>query len=343
MLKLHNAMWPGLVGKGEPDTEPAISLDEMLSLTAAAEVNGARYDGVDFFMFDPHFNIEASEEEIRKVADQIAERGFKIGTVVAPIWEGTLGASAMGDKSQQQKFLHAIKMACRATTIFNEHGVRSYGCIRIDSATSPVDWAKEPVAGTKRIAATFQEAAKIAADHGERLAAEGEICWAAMHSWQHMLELLEMVDRPEVVGFQADLAHTFLYMLGVNACEHALLTEEYSEEQFWEAYKLMTDKLGPWTIDFHVAQSNGTVHGSGSHDKTGRHCPADAEDGMLDIVKCARYWLLDDQKQIRNNIQHICWDGCMFPNEILQAPSTWTTILDVMQAIQADLTSNDTI
>ncbi len=34
-LKLHNAMWPGLVGKGDgPDQEPPISLVHMLELTA---------------------------------------------------------------------------------------------------------------------------------------------------------------------------------------------------------------------------------------------------------------------------------------------------------------------
>jgi hypothetical protein len=33
--KLHNAMWPGLVGKG-PDSEPVIGLDTMLDLTAGA-------------------------------------------------------------------------------------------------------------------------------------------------------------------------------------------------------------------------------------------------------------------------------------------------------------------
>jgi hypothetical protein len=32
---LHNAMWPGLVGKG-PDSEPPIDLDTMLDLTANA-------------------------------------------------------------------------------------------------------------------------------------------------------------------------------------------------------------------------------------------------------------------------------------------------------------------
>ena len=37
--KLHNAMWPGLVGKGPDAEEPAIELDTMLDLTAAAEVD----------------------------------------------------------------------------------------------------------------------------------------------------------------------------------------------------------------------------------------------------------------------------------------------------------------
>ncbi len=245
----------------------------------------------------------------------------------------------MGSSADRDKFLYAVRMGCRAAAIFNEHGVRKYGCIRIDSATSPVEWAKNPSAGTHKIAETFRAAADIAADHGERLAAEGEVCWAGMHSWRHMLELLEQVDRPDVLGFQADLAHTYLYMLGVNANEHTLLHEPNDQEAFWQAYQQMTDALGPWTIDFHVAQSNGTVHGSGSHDKTGRHCPADAADGKLDMVRCARHWLMDENHKIRNNIQHICWDGCMFPNELLEAPETWNKILAVMLQIQSDIES----
>jgi len=41
--KLHNAMWPGLVGKG-PDSEPPINLETMLDLTSAAEVDGIKFD-----------------------------------------------------------------------------------------------------------------------------------------------------------------------------------------------------------------------------------------------------------------------------------------------------------
>ncbi|MCS7091454.1 MAG: hypothetical protein NZM03_12160 [Limisphaera sp.] len=49
--KLHNAMWPGLVGKGTQDAEPCLDLDTMLDLAANAEVNGVRFDGVDLFLY----------------------------------------------------------------------------------------------------------------------------------------------------------------------------------------------------------------------------------------------------------------------------------------------------
>ena len=142
-----------------------------------------------------------------------------------------------------------------------------------------------------------------------------------------MLELLDAVGEPETLGFQADLAHTYLYLLGYNAPEHALLSEGYTEQQFWSAYEEMTAALRPWTIDFHVAQNDGSVHGSGDHDKTGRHCPADDPNGKLDIVRCSGAWL---EGASSRGIQHICWDGCMFPNATLTAPETWNTILHTM-------------
>ncbi len=327
--KLHNAMWPGLVGKGtEPGQEPPLSLDSMLKLTAAAEVDGQKFDGIDYFLFHPHTDPAASDDDLRAIADKVESYNFAIGSLVAPIWPGTVGDSAMGDAAARAKFLDAVKVACRIAKVFNEHGIRKYGVIRIDSAEFGVDkWREDPAANTKRIAETFREAAKIAADHGERLAAEGEICWAGMHSWRDMLDLLEAVGMPDVVGFQADLAHTYLYLMGYNAPEHALLKEGYSDDEFYAAYEQMVDKLRPWTIDFHVAQNDGEVHGAGAHDKTGKHCPADDPNGKLDMVRCAGYWLKDAPNR---GIEHICWDGCMFPNATLEMPQTWNNILDVM-------------
>ncbi|MFO0535055.1 MAG: sugar phosphate isomerase/epimerase family protein [Planctomyces sp.] len=327
--KLHNAMWPGLVGKGDgPGQEPPISLERMLELTAAASVNGQKFDGIDYFLFLPHTNPEASDSELHRIADQIAGYGFSVGSLVAPVWPGTVGDSAMGDDVAREKFMNAVRMACRIARIFEQHGVRKYGVIRIDSAEFGVArWRENPKTNTSKIAGTFREAAKIAADHGQRLAAEGEICWAGMHSWKDMLNLLEEVDMPQTLGFQADLAHTYLYLLGYNAPECALVREGYSDEEFWAAYAEMTDKLRPWTIDFHVAQNDGQVHGAGAHDKTGKHCPADDPNGRLDIVRCAGYWL---RGAAERGIQHICWDVCMFPTETREKVSTWNTILDVM-------------
>jgi sugar phosphate isomerase/epimerase len=328
-LKLHNAMWPGLVGKGDgPDQEPPISLQRMLELTAAASVGGRKFDGIDYFLFLPHTDPQASDEEIRRIADMIASYGFSVGSLVAPVWPGTVGDSAMGDQAAREKFLSAVRMACRIAGIFNRHGIRQYGVIRIDSAEFGIEkWRADPKTNTAKIVATFKEAAKIAADHGERLAAEGEICWAGMHSWKDMLDILEGVGMPQALGFQADLAHTYLYLMGYNASEYALLKDGYTSDEFYAAYEKMTDKLRPWTIDFHVAQNDGQVHGAGSHDKTGKHCLADDPNGKLDIVRCSQYWLKDAEQR---GIRHICWDGCMFPNAKLEMASTWNTILGKM-------------
>lgn len=330
-LKLHNAMWPGLVGK-EPGTDhPPIDLDHMLDFTVKAQVNGQKFDGVDLFLFHPHTDPDASVDEIKKMADKIANKGLNVGSLVAPVWPGTVGDSSFGSPDQRAKFVLAVKKACRIAQILNNHGVRKYGIIRIDAAGNPSSWATDPVGNTKKIAETFREAGIIAAAHGERLAAEGEICWGGMHSWKHMVNLLEQTGMPGTVGFQADLAHTYLYLMGYNAPEDALLKEGYSPAQFETAYTKMTDALRPWTIDFHVAQNDGTVHGTGSHDKTGRHCLADDPKGKLDITKASGFWLKD---YAGRGIKHICWDGCMFPNKVLETQDTWNKILAAMIAVR---------
>src|SRR5439155_9872715 len=212
--RLHNAMWPGLVGKGSPGAEPFISLDTMLELTAQSAVDGIRFDGVDLFLFSPHVNIDSSDDELKKLADKIAARGFQVGSVVAPIWPPTGGGSAMGSEVERKKFVEQVRKGCRIAARLRELGVRPYGVVRIDSACSPGDWLKNPEGSTRLIAQTFRAAADVAESYGERLAAEGEICWGGMHSWRAMVRLLELTDRPQTVGFQADMAHTLLYTLG---------------------------------------------------------------------------------------------------------------------------------
>lgn len=322
--KLHNATWPGVVGKG-PDSESPISFDKMLEMTAAAEVNGNKFDGVDLGLLDPHINIDSSDDDIKRLADKIAGYGLNVGSLVAPIW----GGPTLGSDDDRKTFVEMVRKACHFGKILREHGVRQYGVIRIDSASSPEEWSKDPVNNTKLIAQTFRAACDVANDYDEKLAAEGEICWGGMHSWKTMVETLEAVDRPNI-GFQADMSHTLLYLLGYNAPEHRILPKDYnwSDRSVLEAgLKTVTDALRPWTIDFHVAQNDGTVHGTGSHDKTGRHCLATDPNGKLDVAKDAGYWLRDQNGNLTKAFEHICWDGCMFDNEVMLKQQTWNDIL----------------
>jgi sugar phosphate isomerase/epimerase len=325
--KLHNATWPGIVGKG-PDSEPPISLDQLLSFTANAEVDGVKFDGIDIGLFEPHFNIDASDDEIRKFAEKVGGLGLNVGSLVAPIW----GGPAMGSKEDRALFVEMVRKSCRFGQKLREYGVRPYGIIRIDSASKPEAWAADPVNNTKLIAQTFREACDVAADFGEKLAAEGEICWGGMHSWKAMVDTLEAVNRPNI-GFQADMAHTLLYTLGYNSPEDRILPADFTWDNtaaLDEGLRKLTAALRPWTLDFHVAQNDGTVFGSGSHDKTGRHCQATDPNGKLDIPRHAGFWLRDENGALTKAFQHICWDGCMFPNEVLTKQQTWNDILAVM-------------
>jgi sugar phosphate isomerase/epimerase len=333
---LHNAAWPGVVGKG-PDSEPAFDLDTMLDFTSAAEVNGVKFDGIDLFLFAPHVDIDASDDELKKLADNVKSRNLDIGSVVAPVWPPTGGGSAMGSEAERKQFVTQVRKACRIGRKLRELGVRPHGVVRIDSACGPGDWLKAPEESQQKIAATFREACDVAADFGERLAAEGEICWGGMHSWRRMVQLLELVDRPGTLGFQADMAHTLLYTMGYNAPEDRILPEGFNwrdDAQLDAALRTLTDALRPWTIDFHIAQNDATVKGSGSHDKTGRHCLPNDPNGKLNIPHHAGFWLRDRYGNTTKKIRHICWDGCMFSNEIMQQPRTWNDILAAMIAVR---------
>src|SRR5882672_1124415 len=120
---LHNAMWPGLVGKG-PGGEPPIDLDTMLDLTANASVNGVRFDGVDLFLCDPHVSIDATADEVNRLADRIRDRQLVVGSLVAPVWPPTGGGSAMGNAGERKQFVTQVRKACQIGKTLREIGIR---------------------------------------------------------------------------------------------------------------------------------------------------------------------------------------------------------------------------
>ena len=335
--KLHNAAWPGVVGKGAPGAEPIIALDTLLKLTASAEVDGQRFDGIDLWLADPHISIDSSKDDVKRMVEHIASYGLKVGSFVAPIWGGAGGGSAMGSVDDRKRFVSQVKKASAIGKQMRDLGIRPTGGIRIDSSTSVEVWDKDPKENTKLIAETFREAGRVAQDYGEFVVAEGEICWGGMQSWRENVNLLEMVGMPGVVGYQADMAHSMLFTLGYNAEKDRLLPEGYDwkdKSVLDAAYKKVADALRPWTYDFHVAQNDGTVFGSGDHEKTGRHVQVTDPNGKLDIPKHAGYWLRDDKGNLTKKMRHIAWDGCMFPNAVMESQATWNAVLGAMLKVR---------
>jgi hypothetical protein len=330
--KLHNAAWPGTVGKGVAGAEAFIDLDTMIRLTTDAEVGGAKFDGIDLALGKPHFDPDDIDGETNRLAEKVSKYGLEVGTIVPAIWSG----SAFGSDAARKTFLDAVKKGCEVGAALRKLKLRPSGCIRIDTAAGVELWAKDPEANQKRIAETFVQACEIAADFDEVLACEGEICWGGIHSWKRMLQILETVDRPQTLGFQADMSHTLLYLLGYNAPEDRLLPENFDWKDtavFDAAYRKLTDAMRIWTVDLHIAQNDGTVFGSGTHDKTGRHCLPKDPNGKLDIVKYAGYWLRDEDG-LTKRFNHICWDGCMFSNKTMLEPQTWNDILEAMNNVR---------
>jgi len=103
---------------------------------------------------------------------------------------------------------------------------------------------------------------------------------------------------------------------------------------FHLAMSQLAAALLPWTIDFHVAQNDGSVFGSGSHEKTGRHCRIGDPRGKLNVTRDSGYWLRDDAGELTKKLKHICWDGCMFPNEMMLKQETWNDILAGMISVR---------
>src|SRR5690606_29037808 len=137
---------------------------------------------------DPHMDIDSTDDGIKRMADKARSRNLEIGSLVAPVWTGTGGGSAMGTKADRDRFLTQARKSRSIGQKLRNLGIRPHGVIRIDSSVDPGRWASDPVGNTKLIAQTFREACDIAADYGEALAAEGEICWGGMHGWKTMIE-----------------------------------------------------------------------------------------------------------------------------------------------------------
>ncbi len=209
----------------------------MLDLTAAAEVDGVKFDGFDLFLFDPHINIDASDDDLKRLADKARARNLVIGSVVAPVWPPTGGGSAMGSADERKKFLEQVRKGCRIAKRLRELGIRPYGVVRIDSARPA--WLNGPTATRKPTPRRSPRPSPRPA-RSPRISASGwppraKSAGAACTVGGGCCNCWKWSDRPQTLGFQADMAHTLLYMLGYNAPEDAILPADFDWKDTDEA------------------------------------------------------------------------------------------------------------
>ena len=120
----------------------------MLDLTAAADVDGVHFDGVDLLLVAPHVDIDASDDDVKRLADKVQSRNLVIGTLAAPVWPPTGGGSAMGSPEERQRFLDQVRKGCRMARRFTRAGraARRRRAYRLGGR--PATWAQDPEANT---------------------------------------------------------------------------------------------------------------------------------------------------------------------------------------------------
>jgi len=42
--------------------------------------------------------------------------------------------------------------------------------------------------------------------------------------------------------------------------------------------------------------------------------------GKLKIAASAGFWLAEAYGNVTKKLKHVCWDGCMFPNDVMKKP-----------------------
>ena len=267
------------------------------------------------------------------MADHIASYGLTVGSFVAPIWAGAGGGSAIGSREERDRFVSQVRKAAAIGRQMRELGIRPTGGIRINSSASVSDWDKDPAGNTRLIAETFREAGKAAEDHGEFLVAKGEICWGGMHSWREKVNLLEKAAYREWLAFRTTWRTRFCtrwaQCAGGSPRPRRLRLGSLSTRR---GATKVTAALRPWTLIF---MSRRTTAPSSVPAPTKDRPPlqVDDPDGKLDIAEHAGFWIRGDNGEL-TAMRHICWDGCMFPNEIMTAQQTWNDVLGAMIAVR---------
>ena len=275
-------MWPGLVGKGSPaPSRRSISTRCSISRRPRGRTASSSTASNCFFRSARQHRLDATTTSSGS-RDKIAAQGIRrrlarrAGVAADRRRFGDGRARTIAGTSSRRCGRRAHRQEAARTR--HPHVRRRPHRLGVE----PGEWAKDPDGQHQEDRRDVPRGLRHRRRHGET-ARRGRRDLLGRHAQleAHGRSCSRWSNRPKTLGFQADMAHTLLYTLGYNAPEDRILPEATtgrSASRSTRRCRQVTDALRPWTIDFHVAQNDATVKGSGSHDKTGRHClPNDPE------------------------------------------------------------------
>ena len=321
--KLHNAMWPGVVGKGSGDGEPIIALDTLLELTSKAEYEGQKFDGVDLWLADPHVSIDSitrrrqarRRAHSRATASRSDPSSLRSGAAPAAARRWATPTSASASSS-------AVRKGMRHRQADARDGHPPDRRIRVDSSTSVEDWDKDPAPAPRRSPRPFARPARSPWTTARSCAIEGEICWGGMHSWRENVQAARgwsacpasSATRPT---WRIRCSSSSAPTPRRTGCSPRISTGATRPRSMPPTK--VADALRPWTPRFprrperrHDVRLR--LPRSDRPALPGRRSQRPARCHQARRLLAARR-----HGNVTKTMRHICWDGCMFPNDVMSS------------------------
>ena len=349
LLRLF-ATWPGLVGRDGKDGNDPVDLETMLKFISEARgPNGEKYDGVAMMFAAPHVDIDGGEEEGKRLARLLKKYGLKLGPVVPPAWAFAGGGFAVLAEDHE-KIIAQWEKAIVIWKAVRDEGqtLENYPPVfRADSSTFVNDLRVEDrLAGLKastarrNLVAVLQKLCDLMATIGGYVVIEPEVCWVELDTLEDSVEVCRLVARANI-GIQGDGSHMLTEIMGISQRDDAdadgyrsasaLLPKGFAfddDPALEKALESGASVIADFLFDWHHTQNDGTVHGDGEHDKTGRHVRPKHPGGKIKAEQFATRFLVTDDGQLR--VSATCWDGCMGERSELLSQDLYDEVLAYM-------------
>ncbi len=207
-LKLHNAMWRGSLVRATKRPGAAGGLEDMLKLTAAADVT-ARSLTASTTSCSCRTHQSGSQRRKNSVRSPIRSPASVSTSVrwllpsgrerlAIPRWAMMKLAGFLGSQD-----------GLPPTPVFREP---ASGSAASSASTQPSSVSRSsgkiPRRNTTKIAKHIPRGCEDRRRQRPAISLrKAEICWASMHSWKDILRPARKVGMPETLSFQADMAH----------------------------------------------------------------------------------------------------------------------------------------